>query len=760
MANIKKTFNFRNGVQVDEDNLIVNATGLVGIGTTIPTEALDVRGTAKVVGLVTSNEGFIGIFTAHTSSLGTVALSTSIIGAGVSIKSGIITSNSATGLVTYYGDARFLQGMPTSQWEDTDAGFGVTSIFNTGGTVGIATTNPQFSLQVGNNVNGGEKGVGISSVGNIKASGIITATTFSGNFNGSVDSSALNATGVSTLGVSTFTGAVSFGSNALFGDNDKILLGNGGSEFQVYHTGATSIIKSGEGNLNLQTASGEVLLSNTAGVVGVSYKHNDRVQIRHAGSLRFSTSGVGVTVYNQLDTTNMVVSGVSTFSEDVITGVGATVGLGTHVFFGDNIKATFGSGNEVKMYHKPDTNDFRSEFASTNYVIMTQALDFKNQAGNKATITAFEPGGIPEVRLFNDGNEKLRTTGFGVTIFNQLDTTNIVASGVITATTELNSPLVGVGTDDPATDIQVRKSGAAQIRVTSDSNAAIVSVGRESGAGNGNNGALRYGNESVAFDYSTNKSLDILNYSTGNINFNLDATNQVSNIGDFYWSKYNNPIMTLTSGGNLGIGITLPEYKLHVAGVSTFTGDVYGGNNLTIGGDLTVGGSFQINELIGNVTGNVVGSIESDATVGMNTISLLTSDGIGIGVTNGEHRLRVNFNPGTTFYVTDGGKVGIGTDRVYSQIKLAAPDQAAVFAGVGIGTTSLRSACDFGSAGAISNDPDAGITGRYMIPPLLDNAGRGNLQGLIAGAMIFNTDTNKLNVYNGTAWREVTDGAV
>ena len=47
-----------------------------------------------------------------------------------------------------------------------------------------------------------------------------------------------------------------------------------------------------------------------------------------------------------------------------------------------------------------------------------------------------------------------------------------------------------------------------------------------------------------------------------------------------------------------------------------------------------------------------------------------------------------------------------------------------------------------------------------MIPPLLDNAGRGNLTGLVAGAMIFNTDTNKLNVYNGTAWREVTDGAV
>ena len=38
MANIKKSFNFRNGVQVDEDNLLVTPTGLVGIGTTVPTE--------------------------------------------------------------------------------------------------------------------------------------------------------------------------------------------------------------------------------------------------------------------------------------------------------------------------------------------------------------------------------------------------------------------------------------------------------------------------------------------------------------------------------------------------------------------------------------------------------------------------------------------------------------------------------------------------------------------------------------------------
>ena len=38
MPNYKKSFNFRNGVQVDDDNFIVNPNGLVGIGTSFPRE--------------------------------------------------------------------------------------------------------------------------------------------------------------------------------------------------------------------------------------------------------------------------------------------------------------------------------------------------------------------------------------------------------------------------------------------------------------------------------------------------------------------------------------------------------------------------------------------------------------------------------------------------------------------------------------------------------------------------------------------------
>ena len=63
MANIKKNFNFRNGVQVDDDNLLVTATGLVGIGTTIPNESLDVRGNVIVTGFTSTTTAQIGILT-------------------------------------------------------------------------------------------------------------------------------------------------------------------------------------------------------------------------------------------------------------------------------------------------------------------------------------------------------------------------------------------------------------------------------------------------------------------------------------------------------------------------------------------------------------------------------------------------------------------------------------------------------------------------------------------------------------------------
>ena len=115
MANIRKTFNFREGVKVD-DSVLVVAGERVGIGTTVPAQVLDVRGRVTITGDIDySNSTTTGISTFAEVRLGT--------GVTISSLSGVITATS------YYGDGSTLSNLPTSQWVDMDVGLGFTSIY-------------------------------------------------------------------------------------------------------------------------------------------------------------------------------------------------------------------------------------------------------------------------------------------------------------------------------------------------------------------------------------------------------------------------------------------------------------------------------------------------------------------------------------------------------------------------------------------------------------------------------------------------------
>ena len=628
MANIKKSFNFRNGVQVDQDNLLVTPTGLVAIGKTVPTEALDVIGNVVISGVTSS------VFT-QTGVLTVTSLNpTEIIGAGISVKSGIITAE-GTGIVTYFGDARFLQGMPTSQWIDTDVGLGVSSIYNSGGNVGIATTLPKSTLQVGGDPVSGQNGVGISSVGNINATGIITATAFSGPVTGGVTGNADTATlaaAATKLETARNIGGVSFDGTADINLPGVNIAGN-------QDTSGTASNLSGSPN---------IVVSN----------------IDCDGEL-------DVDGHTNLD--NLSVAGVTTF-----------VGV---------IEGTSGENKIPSLYQNqsdlPNPSLYHGLFAHVH----STGRGYYSHAGGWFELVNKESTGVVGTGTETYVVGSLSATGFGV------------------------------GTNSPANDIQLRKSGDTELQITSDTGTAGITLGRESGTNNTNNAEIRYGQDTGA-NYSSAQSLDILNYGTGNFNYHLSASNANAVAGDFHWHKglNNQRLMTLTGiGGSLGLGTTLPSKTLDVIGDGSFSTDLHVGNNLTVVGQLTVP---SVNSTFtGNLTGNVDGNINA---TGVSTFNNLNVTGIGtIPIFHANYLDATNGGAS----VIDGG--------VFGKI-------------LGIGTATPESVVDFSQAGQQLTG-SYGTSKVFMIPPKLDSTQKGNLTP-VSGAFIFNTSVNKLEFYDGSNW--------
>ena len=284
MPNYNKSFNFRNGVQVDEDDLIVRSS-LVGIGTTVPTTELDVYGDTRVTGLTTTNKLYV---TGVSTYIGDVNIGTGIT---ISASTGII---SATKI---FGDGSSLVNLPTSQWVDVDPGIGFTSIYAQG-NVGVGTTNPSgFSLQIGG-PDDGSPGVGINTTGNIRATGIVTAARFVGTGITAVSDFKVGAN--ATVGITTILDEDDLGSNS-----------------------ATALVtqQSVKAYIDAQVTAQDVDIATDSGTVDIDL---DSETLTIAGtSKEIETSGSGTTVTIGLPNTIEI-------SKDLkVAGIGTVVNLDT-----------------------------------------------------------------------------------------------------------------------------------------------------------------------------------------------------------------------------------------------------------------------------------------------------------------------------------------------------------------------------------------------------------------------------------------------
>ena len=695
MASINKSFNFRHGVQVDDDDFTVRG-GLVGIGTTVPTERLDVRGNAVVSGLTSS----ISLQVTGVTTLTTVDIGIT------SIKSGIITASS--GIVTYYGDGQYLKFLPTSQWVDIDVGLGFTSIYNTGGNVGVSTNDPRNSFQVGGDPTNSSTGVGINSDGgHIFASGIVTATSFVGEVN--APNFDTNAAGVVVSGIVTATSLQGALTGNVTGNVTGDLTGEvNSSKFDTNPSGivvtgvatATSFVGDITGDVT-GNADSATILATARNIGGVSFN----------GSADINLPGVNIAGNQNTTGTAANLSGTPNISVGAVTASSLDISGGIDV-------------------------DGHTDLDNVSISGVTTFTGATTHSGGATVNTHLDVIGLTTL---DDVNVSSGAT-FG---------------GAVNVTGNLQSANLGLGIA-PNTDLQIFNSTGESQMVLGNSSAIT-----------GTNAAIRYNSNNASFPFSsgTPQSLDIINYGKGSINFYLEAGTVGLGTGDINFIRRSNfdELMTLTYGGRLGIGVTVPTDNLHVVGTSTVTGNSFAGGNISAGNNIIAANQIQAASLsVPRVDSTLFGNVNS--TSGISTFQSLKTTGttqgtsaqfatgVGIGVTASGVSLSINSASSNRFTFTQGGALRIKGTTLNNGIDLETNvnDGRVLFGAIGVGTTAPRAAVDFADAGKNTTIP-AYQNRMYMLPPKLTTSQRTGLS-TETGAVIYNTSTNKLQVYTGSAW--------
>jgi hypothetical protein len=406
MANIRKSFNFRTGLQVDNDNFVVNANGLVGIGTSIPQGyLLNVHGDTRVTGLVTTGELYAGIGTVGVLSATSADVSGILTVGQLKVGSSEIVDN--------------LIGYARTTFITDNAGVG----FHTTAKLGINTTTSPGSSDVEFKVHGNADVTGILTASTLsgtlpvtdlsgtltnaqlptdinKPTGIITASSFVGSLTGTA-TTASSLTGSPSITVTDVS--ASNVSSGVVTATTELNVGSGGTALSALSTGRLGIgtaVPSSE--LQIRKASGSLLEV-------VSDSDQARVSVGQSvgvgnstGVLRFGTNA------NTFDLLNNDTGDI----RNIIHAGSAGVSTG-------NFKWIYGQTNAERMTLTWDGNLGVNQSTPTHrlHVVGTSTVTGNAWVGGNLNVAGNITGTISYPLVINNSN--LNNTS-GVTTLSQL----------------------------------------------------------------------------------------------------------------------------------------------------------------------------------------------------------------------------------------------------------------------------------------------------------------------------------------------------